>query len=508
MYNSFNDELANTNSLFDKEYFDNMNLNDDMEKIYSLVRNNEEYDEYEKEVNLSKLRIDNYKKYNKIKIDLIEKLPNYFYLDVKNIKKIYSKINSKKLLTANYSESEDNKYKLIEIYKAIDELKFKVEKEYKRINKENNKDQKLWNYKLFEDMNIDKEKLKEVLKYYDSLLMITSKLENNIFLDYKNELERKKYIDKIKEILDEEIRKLRKEAKEKELDLLNNKIEKEINEQNKKIDYLNKLMPENSLYKEDFSKFKILCKTVTNYNSKKIEEARETYKMICQNNKINIFITRFEKLFLYEVEKNIKGKKYEKLEKEIQEIKKVIHNVENNYYELLNKKEKKHIRNIKLDISSKIINVKKEQNYLNKLIKNIWSNYLTDIYEYNPNKDYKFICSNDKYVKSKYDAILITKEMIKNINEYNEYQIGFICNNNDNILCFSNKSEKSNQLLKLPKDIEKEFINFENSTKIILNGEKTNLIAVYFIDDGDFNKLNSAINLANTHNVQLILLKK
>ena len=57
---SLNDKLANTNSLFDKEYFENMNLNEDMEKIYSLVSHEEEYNEYEKEMNLSKLRIDNH----------------------------------------------------------------------------------------------------------------------------------------------------------------------------------------------------------------------------------------------------------------------------------------------------------------------------------------------------------------------------------------------------------------------------------------------------------------
>ena len=63
-----NTELANTNSLFDKEYFENMDLTEDMEHIYSLVKNEEEYEEYEKEMNLSKMRVDNHKKYCFLKI--------------------------------------------------------------------------------------------------------------------------------------------------------------------------------------------------------------------------------------------------------------------------------------------------------------------------------------------------------------------------------------------------------------------------------------------------------
>ena len=328
-----NDELDSTNSLFDKDYFEDMDLNDDMEKIYSLVRDKEDYGEYEKEVNLSKLRIDNHKRYHRIKLELIENLPNYFYLDVKNIKSIYSKINEKKILKANYEESEKNKARLLEIEKLWNELKFKVENEFQKLTKENNKDQKLWDYSILKSMNIDEDELKKVLDYYDKLLIITSRISSNVFIDYKNELERKKFIDKIKKIIEDESQKLRDSAKEKELKLLNSKIEIEVISLNNKLDYLDKLIIKDSIYKLDYKKFKTLCDNIINYDKKSLDEARETYKLLCIKKKIDIFIDRFERLFLQEVEKEIKGKDFKKLEIDIEKIKEIVKKIEDNYYD-------------------------------------------------------------------------------------------------------------------------------------------------------------------------------
>ena len=509
-----NNELDNTNSLFDKEYFEDMDLNEDMEKIYSLVKDKEEYGEYEKEANLSKLRIENHKKYHKIKLDLIEELPNYFYLDVKNIKNIYSKIDEKKILKANYEESEKNKARLLEIEKLWNELKFKVENEFQKLTKENNKDQKLWDYSILKGMNIDEDELKKVLDYYDKLLIITSRISTNIFIDYKNELERKKYIDKIKKIIEDESQKLRDGAKIKELNLLNEKIEKEVIRLNNKLDYLDKLIINDSIYKSDYKKFKTLCDNVINYDKKNLDEARDIYKILCIKNKINIFIDRFEKLFLQEVEKEIKGKDFKKLEIDIEKIKEIVKKIEDNYYDTLSKEDAKYIRNLKRDIQSKIIYVEEEKVNLNNLIKRIWHNYLTSIYSYNPNEDYHFICSNNQFIEPKYETILITKDFINKVDDYGNYQIGFICNDTDNLMYMTNKNditeaeEDEKKFLKLPNEVESSFIDFSNCNRISLDGNDTVLTSVYFIDDGDKDKLSTALGLANTYNIPLIRLKK
>ena len=509
-----NDELDNANSLFDKDYFEDMDLNDDMEKIYSLVRDKEEYGEYEKEVNLSKLRIDNHKRYHRIKLELIEDLPNYFYLDVKNIKSIYSKINEKKILKANYEESEKNKARLLEIEKLYNELKFKIENEFQKLTKENNKDQKLWDYSILKSMNIDEDELKKVLDYYDKLLIITSRISSNVFIDYKNELERKKYIDKIKKIIEDESQKLRDSAKEKELNLLNSKIEIEVISLNNKLDYLDKLIIKDSIYKQDYKKFKTLCNNIINYDKKSLDEARETYKLLCIKKKIDIFIDRFEKLFLQEVEKEIKGKDFEKLEIDIEKIKEILKKIEDNYYNTLSKEDAKYIRNLKRDIQSKIVYVEEEKINLNNLIKRIWHNYLTNIYSYNPNEDYHFICSNNQFIEPKYETILITKELVNKVSNYGNYQIGFICNDVDNLMYMTDKDdimeaeESEKEFLKLPNEVEESIIDFNNCNRISLDGNDIVLTAVYFIDDGDIDKLSTALGFANTYNIPLIRLKR
>lgn len=510
---SLNDKLVNTNSLFDKEYFENMDLSEDMEKIYSLVSDTEEYNEYEKEMNLSKLRIDNHKKYYRIKINLIEDLPDKYYRDVKNIKNIYSKINASKLLTANYEESEKMKYKISELDKAFNELKFKVELDLKQLLKINNNDQKPWGFDTFKNLIYVKDELKKVLNYYDTLLIVTSNVYDDVFSEYKNEIVRRKIIVKIKKILNDEAEKLKNNEKLKELKLLNIKIENKIFELNGKLDYLDKLAPEDSEYLPDYNKFKKLYKALIEYDNTSLKEAKEIYKTLCLQDKLDIFIKRFETFFLKEVEKIIKGKDYEKLEENLEKLKDVVKNIDA-YYNTLDKDDARYIRNLKRNIKDRIINISEEKENLNKIIRKIWKNYLTDIYSFNSKKDYHFICSNNQFILPKYECILLTKEIIKKEKKYGEYQIGFICNNVDNIMYITEKKdvmevgEEELDYLKLPNQVENNFNNLKESYKIALDGNKTVLTAVYFIDDGDINKLNIAIELANTYNIPLIRMKR
>ena len=151
---------------------------------------------------------------------------------------------------------------------------------------------------------------------------------------------------------------------------------------------------------------------------------------------------------------------------------------------------------------------------LNNLIRRIWHSYLTGIYSYNPNEDYHFICSNNQFIEPKYETILITKELVDKVDDYGNYQIGFICNDTDNIMYITEREdimeaeESEKEFLKLPNEVENSIIDFNNCNKISLDGNDTILTAVYFIDAGDNDKLNTALGLANTYNIPLIRLKK
>ena len=98
---------------------------------------------------------------------------------------------------------------------------------------------------------------------------------------------------------------------------------------------------------------------------------------------------------------------------------------------------------------------------------------------------------------------------------YQNYQIGFICGyddnimyitENDDIMSVTNVNDMSN--LKTPLQLEQEFINFKVCNRIALNGFKTKIEAVYFINDGNFDKYRKAVELSNMYKLPLIELKK
>ena len=104
--------------------------------------------------------------------------------------------------------------------------------------------------------------------------------------------------------------------------------------------------------------------------------------------------------------------------------------------------------------------------------------------------------------------------MLQRVENYSDYQIGFICTYNENILYVTENdnimSVEFNDMsnLKTPKQIEQEFLNFKICNRIALNGYITKMSAVYFIDDGDTIKYNKAIQLSKQYNLPLLTLKK
>ena len=151
---------------------------------------------------------------------------------------------------------------------------------------------------------------------------------------------------------------------------------------------------------------------------------------------------------------------------------------------------------------------------LGLVVRRIWKNTITDVHTFNNDEDYYFICSNNQFIDEKYQTILITKKEVNRVEDYGDYQIGFICDYNDNIMYITENddimtvdyNDMSN--LKTPVQLEQEFINFKVSNRIALNGFKTKISAVYYINDGNMDKYRKAVELSNMYKLPLIELKK
>ena len=148
------------------------------------------------------------------------------------------------------------------------------------------------------------------------------------------------------------------------------------------------------------------------------------------------------------------------------------------------------------------------------VVSKIWKSSVTNINEYNSDEDFCFICSNNQFIDPKYECILITKKELESDFDYLDYQIGFICGYNDNILYITENDDIMSveyddmSKLKTPKQLEQEFVNFAVCNRLALNGYTTKIEAVYYIEDGDNIKYTKAQSLANDYNLPLIIIKK
>ena len=121
MKNTYEQELLNSNEFFN-DYFNNMDLNSDMKKFYNIIEDEDLQSEIKKEEKLTKLRNENYNRYNDIDLTKFEDLPKDLQDLIDDILKVYDCINSKKLLKENYSTDLESKKLLDHIYRNINRL--------------------------------------------------------------------------------------------------------------------------------------------------------------------------------------------------------------------------------------------------------------------------------------------------------------------------------------------------------------------------------------------------
>lgn len=509
-----NETLENTNTFFDYS-FETLDLNKDMEKLYEIINDEEMLDEFEQRIRLSQLRNKNYERYYNLDISKFNDLPNDFEDVIDDIKDLYGYIDSTKILSENVSEAKYTKQLLDNIYRRKDRLDRMINSYLKEITKKNNEKQSKFSMNYFNKLDINKDLRKELIERYNDLIIYSSYFTLDIYEDIKRQIKREQYISDMFKLLNiEEENKINLQKKDK-LNILNKKISDEISKYKEKIQYLEDIIPENSKHLKEFENFKAFCNRLFAYDDMSYDNAKQTYDTLSDELRFKVYISNFEELFVQEIQDKEKEEVfiYEKVG--IKNLKTSLNYISANYMDKLDDDSKGIIGYIYEKLNNEYYDLIELNKALELVVKNIWHKNITNVHNFNPNEDYYFICSNNQFIDEKYQTILITKKAINRVNEYEDYQIGFICGYNENILYITENDDimsvtDANDMsnLKTPLQLEQEFINFKVCNRIALNGFKTKIEAVYFINDGNVDKYKKAIELANMYKLPLIEMKK
>lgn len=484
------------------DFIEDNKISDELRKFYKLI--------YEESSDLNSLINENKNRYSCINLNDIDSLPDDFYNIVKEIKKIYSFILPESLDIENFEQAKENKKILDVLTNHIKKLSEMIEEETEELTNENKGRQD--KIKQINYSNFNKNTLVEILNKYNNLLYYTYSKDMNIFSEYKKQLKIKKEINKIYRLINLEID-YDENTKDK-LEDLKQKTSLELKKLYDKIIYLEDLMVEGSKHLKEFLEFKKLFSKITAYDDNNYLEVNKVYNFIKDN---NVLLNKFNELELILInEREYKNKEKDFIFEKIglKNIKISLDYISANYINNLNYASKQIINEIYNDITNDNCNIYETYKKLKRVVNYIWRTNVTDVFAYEQGNDFCLICTNNQFIDEKYQAILITKQMLERVENYSDYQIGFVCNFNDNILYVTENDDimlaEDNDMsnLKTPKQIEQEFLNFKVRNRIALNGYITSISSVYFINDGDYIKYRKAVELANQYNLPLLILKK
>lgn len=499
--------------LFD-DYFADMNLDNEIKKIYEIMDDKELQSEFEMQIQLTNLRNENHKRYHDINTSKYQDLPSDFEDIVNDIFSFYNFIDSKEILNSNSFDSKNIKILLDNIYRRIFRLDKMVEAYLKQITKSNEEKQSKFSINYFKSLEINEDLRKELLEKYSNLVLYSSHITEDIYEDLKRQVKRELYINEILKLLNLEEEKKVNILKQDKLKILNKRIDEEILKYKDQIQYLEDIMPKNSKYIKEFENFKDFSNKLIAYDDESYENARQTYEILSDEQRFKEYVNNFEELFVQEIIDNQKEESfiYEKVG--IKNLKNSLNYIAANYMDMLDDESKKIIQDVFDKLDNEIYDLKQLNQQLKIVVNKIWNQSITNIYEFDPSHDYCFICSNNQFIDEKFETILITRKEIDRVDNYEDYQIGFICNYDDNILFITENNDISTvggddmSNLKTPLQLEQEFINFRVCNRIALNGYKTKIEAVYYINDGNVENYLKAVELANLYKLPLIELKK
>ena len=486
------------------DFIDNNKKSTDLIDFYEFINQDETT------LDLNELLKENKDRYNKISLDVLEDLTDELEEIANEIKKVYSFILPESLKYYDLEIALENKKVLDLLYNHLSQLEKLIKMELSELKKDNNLRQE--KIKHIDYSSMDKRILVDVLEKYNNLISFSHTDEDNIYKNYKKELKRKKLLNKIYRTINIE---LEKDDNEKNLlEPLKIKTTEEIAKIYDRILYLEDLMIEGSQYVNDFSILKKYFSRLIAFDDTKYSEVNKIYNFLTNNNVLKDKLKDFENVFIEEREQSKKEEDfiYEKIG--MKNLKISLDYISANYMDEMPNEFKVIVKEIYRDLNKEGMQASDLYLKLKPVTNYIWEKDITDIYSYEEGKDFCFICTNNQFIDEKYQAILITKEMLNRVNDYSRYQIGFICHFNNNILYVTENKDimevKHDDMsnLKTPKQIEQEFVNFKVRNNIALNGYITSIKAVYLINDGDFIKYKKALELANQYDLPLIVLKK
>lgn len=507
-------ENTKDNSRILDEYFANLNLDEELKKISMNYVADESDEEFRKKAALNELRSDNHYRYYNIDFVKLDNLTEDINVYVRSVKDLYKLIDPKVLLTENEIQADQHKIVLDKIYSYLNIIDEKVDTTLKLLTPNNNIKQSKLSIDLFKKANVPSKVLNELIDLYSELVIIGSYLENDKYVDLKNQIKRKRNISKIYKLLNVVEPRVIEVDKCEEIDVLNRKIEYFRKKYMDKLQYLGDIVPRGKKYKDKLNKVRNSVLVLFSYDDRNISAARNVWTKIQKSQKLDDSIKNIEEEFIDEIERVKKEREFVFDKVGLKNIRRTLDYINVYYMDSLDAESKQVVTYMINNLNAGKYNAKNMNKALHIIIDDIWRKTLTDTDNYNLYNDYYFICTNNPFIDEKYQAILITKKEIQKVNDYEDYQIGFVCGYNDNILYVTENEDimsvrfddMSN--LKTPKQIEDEFINFKICNRIALNGFKTKLIAVYYIDDGDSIKLEKAIDLSNSYKLPLIKIKK
>ena len=188
----------NVDNIFD-DYFNNINLNNELKAFYELINNESLNDSFEAETILIDLRNQNYKRYNEINILQLENISSGFSNIIAEIKNVYNCISVDEILKQNKEEAEQTKRLLDIIFNLLNRFNTELEKELKIIEKDNITKQKDLEKIIDQLGNKASDK---ILSKYNDIIIYNATIESNVLENYKRQVEIKNNLNYIYKLLD------------------------------------------------------------------------------------------------------------------------------------------------------------------------------------------------------------------------------------------------------------------------------------------------------------------
>lgn len=433
------------------------------------------------EVELDKLRNLNHSNYFELNIEDIKNLPKEYKDEASGIINLYNSIDSIDLLKDDLISAKEHSNIIKIIKKRLNALTNTLLKDLNKIIEENDELENKLELSILSDTNPSKELQRKIIEEKVNSLKFFNLSTNtkNPGFEISRQQKRIEYINQIESLILKYDEELNEKRKQQELNELNERINLEYMKYSNKINDLKKYIKINKNFEDLLERIK----TIFNYNKNNYDEAKELLSNVIVNKTIDKELEKYDKILNSVINSPLKMKETSSELKE---------SIRNNYINLLTEGEVQELNNNKYLIKIK------------QILDKIWKNEITDVNNYVEGNDFKFLCSNINEYKKEVITKLITSEELKYVIDYDNYEVGYIYEFNDNIKSILYKD--SEYFDKTPIDLEKIFINKKDALEIKLypNSKKQ---AVFYIKNKDFDEdYETAKKLSEEENLLLIVL--